>query len=250
MVDLIRLGESVPDSADRPCPICLVRISTSKELQNHVASHLIRIALFSLPRSTEADNDADSATSWSGNVAGHRTDSSGSTESVEVNLASPLEDDESETLAEESTPANLSRDALRHLQATNQERQYEEKVSDFLSTTQSREEPDRPLQNPGLPVTRALYGLDEANEAAVFQTPKPAEKRSQPRASEGDASGVTLPRPLSNTIDDVDDANDLDDDDIYACRGCGEVSPVAVVCPHHADFDETDFRRGQSIRTW
>lgn len=242
MADLLRLGESVPDTADRPCPICLVHISTGKELQNHVASHLIRIALFSLPRSTEADDDADSATSWSGHVAGHRTDSSGSTESVEVNLSSPLEDDESEKVIGDRTSKSLSRDALRHLQATNQEQPYEEKVSDFLSTTRSTEEPDRPLKSPGLPITRALYGLDAANEAATFQPPKPAEKYSQRRARGSRTSGLKFPR-TGTTI------NDADFDDVFPCKGCGQVSLCGYVVRTSAESAATDSRGGQSMGT-
>lgn len=39
--------------ADRDCPICLVHVESAKMLQNHVALHLERLALFSLPRSVD-----------------------------------------------------------------------------------------------------------------------------------------------------------------------------------------------------
>ncbi|KAJ9638045.1 general transcription repressor [Knufia peltigerae] len=47
---------SSPD-CDRPCPICLSSsFRNVKGLQSHVSRHLIRMSLFSLPRSTDADD--------------------------------------------------------------------------------------------------------------------------------------------------------------------------------------------------
>ncbi|KAK6365891.1 general transcription repressor [Exophiala oligosperma] len=47
---------SSPD-CDRPCPICLSSsFRNVKDLQSHVSRHLIRMSLFSLPRSTDADD--------------------------------------------------------------------------------------------------------------------------------------------------------------------------------------------------
>ncbi|KIX00631.1 uncharacterized protein Z518_09696 [Rhinocladiella mackenziei CBS 650.93] len=61
----LRASESFSSAADRPCPICFFSPTDTKSLQSHLASHLERLALFSLPRSTdddEADNgEAESA---------------------------------------------------------------------------------------------------------------------------------------------------------------------------------------------
>ena len=51
--ELLRIGESASELADRPCPICLTEITDASRLQYHIAAHLIRIALFALPRSTD-----------------------------------------------------------------------------------------------------------------------------------------------------------------------------------------------------
>ena len=47
---------SLSTKSDRPCPFCLCTLESLEELQAHVATHLQRIALFALPRSTEADD--------------------------------------------------------------------------------------------------------------------------------------------------------------------------------------------------
>ena len=67
---IIRASESVSTVTDRPCPICSVVLNTARALQSHIALHLERFALFSLPRSVASggdrnddddDEDADSA---------------------------------------------------------------------------------------------------------------------------------------------------------------------------------------------
>lgn len=49
--------QSFSSDCDRPCPICLTSsFRDVKALQSHVSRHLIRMSLFSLPRSTDADD--------------------------------------------------------------------------------------------------------------------------------------------------------------------------------------------------
>ena len=52
------LSEHILDKPNRPCPLCLFRTDNLEIFQNHLATHLQRIALFALPRSTDADNDS------------------------------------------------------------------------------------------------------------------------------------------------------------------------------------------------
>ncbi|CCD46248.1 similar to transcription factor Zn, C2H2 [Botrytis cinerea T4] len=54
-----KAGESTFISPDRCCPICLLSIETLKALQSHIALHLERFALFSLPRSIDRDDEVD-----------------------------------------------------------------------------------------------------------------------------------------------------------------------------------------------
>lgn len=78
-------------------------------MQNHVALHLERIALFALPRSTVFDEDSDDEGSWSGNanreVEGSRAD--------ELEAASELSNDSVVSLGTEGSPNRpLTADAL------------------------------------------------------------------------------------------------------------------------------------------
>ncbi|CAF9929947.1 MAG: hypothetical protein GOMPHAMPRED_005521 [Gomphillus americanus] len=50
-----QIGASVSTRADRPCPICLCKIEKMKELQKHIAQHLVDFSLFSLPRIPQRD---------------------------------------------------------------------------------------------------------------------------------------------------------------------------------------------------
>ncbi|KAJ9148961.1 hypothetical protein NKR23_g4736 [Pleurostoma richardsiae] len=54
---LIHASESVLAANERLCPICAASADTAKELHHHIALHLERFALFSLPRSAGADDD-------------------------------------------------------------------------------------------------------------------------------------------------------------------------------------------------
>ena len=47
------IEESTSNSVDRVCPFCLLATESTDILQIHIATHLQRIALFALPRSTD-----------------------------------------------------------------------------------------------------------------------------------------------------------------------------------------------------
>ncbi|KAK6517407.1 hypothetical protein TWF281_004064 [Arthrobotrys megalospora] len=57
---IIQSNESTLTVPDRPCPICLVSIESMEGLQKHIALHLERFAIFSLPRDIYDGNDIDS----------------------------------------------------------------------------------------------------------------------------------------------------------------------------------------------
>ena len=46
------------EDATRPCPICLHALEDVQKLRNHIATHLQRIALFTLPHSLDLDEDS------------------------------------------------------------------------------------------------------------------------------------------------------------------------------------------------
>jgi hypothetical protein len=74
---IIRASESTPTVTDRACPVCSVILDTPKALQNHIALHLERFSLFSLPRSTGSNGDELSGSKSDvaqGVVAGSRDD--------------------------------------------------------------------------------------------------------------------------------------------------------------------------------
>ncbi|KAH0536893.1 hypothetical protein FGG08_006264 [Glutinoglossum americanum] len=63
-------SESTLEFPDRCCPICSLSLETARALQSHIALHLERFSLFSLPRSVgEDDNDANEGGSDEVNVA-------------------------------------------------------------------------------------------------------------------------------------------------------------------------------------
>lgn len=64
-----KAGESTLSSPDRPCPICSLSLETAKALQSHIALHLERFSVFSLPRSIDANDDADEEDSNAANIA-------------------------------------------------------------------------------------------------------------------------------------------------------------------------------------
>ena len=59
----LQASESISNLADRPCPICKMPLESSKTLQNHIALHLERLALFALPRSAGGESMAGEAES-------------------------------------------------------------------------------------------------------------------------------------------------------------------------------------------
>ena len=54
---IIRSSESIMAATDRPCPVCSVVLETPKAMQSHIALHLERFSLFSLPRSVVCAGD-------------------------------------------------------------------------------------------------------------------------------------------------------------------------------------------------
>ncbi len=69
---LLKAGESTSGLPDRPCPFCQVEFATAAALQDHIAFHLERVALFALPRSTGVEDESVEGGSWSGQAAGQR----------------------------------------------------------------------------------------------------------------------------------------------------------------------------------
>ncbi|KAJ4510584.1 general transcription repressor [Exophiala dermatitidis] len=55
----LRSCESFSASADRPCPICLFSAADARSLHSHIALHLERLSLFSLPRGAGDDEKDD-----------------------------------------------------------------------------------------------------------------------------------------------------------------------------------------------
>ena len=74
---LLKAGESTSVLPDRPCPFCQVELSSAAALQDHIAFHLERIALFALPRSTGVEDESFEGGSWSGQAAGQNDSSRG-----------------------------------------------------------------------------------------------------------------------------------------------------------------------------
>ena len=56
---IVRASESVMTATDRPCPVCSIVLGTPRALQSHIALHLERFSLFSLPRSVACSGDDD-----------------------------------------------------------------------------------------------------------------------------------------------------------------------------------------------
>lgn len=159
--ELLRVGESVSEVADRPCPICLTDITDASGLQHHIAAHLIRIALFALPRSTDADDDTESGTSWSGRAAGHHSDSSQDTSNKSSTSSTrPREDEMQTSKNEQRGKGTLSQNALRHLETVTSDQGSDAKLERFLSFLNDPDLGNQPSDR-SLPITRKLYGLED-----------------------------------------------------------------------------------------
>ena len=48
--------QTISPTLDRFCPVCLYKAETLEVLQNHIATHLQRVAIFALPRSTDFED--------------------------------------------------------------------------------------------------------------------------------------------------------------------------------------------------
>jgi len=105
--NLVRASESVLTLADRFCPICQFTTEIVKELHKHIAIHLERIALFSIPRSV--DNDDADAGSESVNLPDD--DSRGDDDSEDFRFDA---DDDDASYAEDGGPVRSAADIARH----------------------------------------------------------------------------------------------------------------------------------------
>ncbi|KAF3769615.1 hypothetical protein M406DRAFT_348801 [Cryphonectria parasitica EP155] len=56
---VLQASESIRDTVDRPCPICMITLGTARAMQDHIVLHLERFACFSLPHSATGDNESD-----------------------------------------------------------------------------------------------------------------------------------------------------------------------------------------------
>ena len=63
--EALRTSEIVSDAVARACPLCNCSMSDSSQLQNHIATHLQRIALFALPRSHDIQDASEAGSSSS-----------------------------------------------------------------------------------------------------------------------------------------------------------------------------------------
>ena len=70
---IIRVGETSAIDLRQACPICFVAVTMEGGLQNHIANHLERLAVFSLPKdvdSTEDESDGASSAASRGRSVG------------------------------------------------------------------------------------------------------------------------------------------------------------------------------------
>ena len=76
---LVSANETFSNDVTQGCPFCLCNIEDAHKFQNHIATHLQRIALFALPRSINIE-DASEAGSFSSkaNVVGNTSQNLGS----------------------------------------------------------------------------------------------------------------------------------------------------------------------------
>lgn len=74
--NIVSASETVSTLPDRDCPFCLHAADSLDELQNHIATHLQRVALFALPRSTDLKDGSSLGDGASGqaNVQDSRQD--------------------------------------------------------------------------------------------------------------------------------------------------------------------------------
>jgi len=70
---IIRVGETSAIDLRQACPICFVAVTMERGLQNHIANHLERLAVFALPKdvdSTEGELDGASSAASRGRSVG------------------------------------------------------------------------------------------------------------------------------------------------------------------------------------
>ena len=81
---LSSLSAHLDETVTRDCPFCLCSIEDKDQLQNHIATHLQKIAIFALPRSTDIEDEPEEEnTSNKANKFDQASQQMGSQEGVE-----------------------------------------------------------------------------------------------------------------------------------------------------------------------
>ncbi|KIW35144.1 uncharacterized protein PV07_01859 [Cladophialophora immunda] len=172
-------------------------------LQQHIAAHLIRIALFSLPHSTGADGHTESGTSWSGRANGHHSDSSqvasgesSSSSSQSGNeMKSPRNERSRETLG-------LSQNALRQLETITSGQGTNAKVEQFLSHLNESDLEDQSSNRNFLSAPK-LAGMEEDEQSLVaYEASSKSHDMASP-AKESTEGIYTGRRRRSQSLDDL-----------------------------------------------
>lgn len=116
-----KASESVQDVADRACPICTVTLDTNRGMEIHIALHLERFALFSLPRSAVDDDESESnaESDKAHGVVEEESSEGGFSDSPESSSEGPIEADDIDPENRAGFPANamaLTESAIEPLQ--------------------------------------------------------------------------------------------------------------------------------------
>ena len=107
-----RFSETVSTANSRLCPICKCMSENAESMQQHIATHLQRIALFTLPNYSDGDEDDDSQQQMAGSVSQVQADDRDSiSENESVTWSEPQNVEDSGR-----SPSNvLSKEALENL---------------------------------------------------------------------------------------------------------------------------------------
>ena len=177
------MAETVIEDIARPCPFCLHTLEGVEQLRNHIATHLLRIALFTLPRALDIDEESEAdELSVKANALDLESQNLGSTEqqggaglpdsdeTLEAQPANGEPADYDEPFAYVSTRSTssgflLNSDSLKSLS--------QEDLTDRVASHIDSIQPPSPPFPPGPPIT-------ESNPTAS-QTPTFA-SRGQPAA--------------------------------------------------------------------
>ena len=130
--DLLRAGETIASTPERPCPFCAITLDNNGAMERHVAKHLERIARFALPRSTGLEDEEDDERNSSGQVEGTRASySSLSTFSYSSSTEAGLR----EPAHANARAQRISSNAIQHYQGA-AELPLQSRVDDFLADLQ------------------------------------------------------------------------------------------------------------------